>query len=501
MVNIIVFSQNLKLEWFDKKVIPFGLKNIVITTQELFPFEINRINSIIGECEYYTFADFLNDSEMNECEKAGLNGCKKNLDTYYQNIKTIKNHKIAEKVLNKWNKYRGYLLSDNNDLGIDNKVWTGYGFRKIPADYYFHNRSSLRSILAKIKPLKSIYHMVKPVKMSSVYKKVYVSEYQGRKIVFIGSMNRIAYRMSIDFVLSKDERQRLIDGRFETKERCQYISTLHECGQCVFLPESSEYDVKYIQDGYLPPNYSNFYLMFKPDNVSYYAWDKMGEEIFKNQDIEVDIMPYRKKLYMPEPNFSPYIKKVLIAMSGPGDWTAMKNRSDDDRMLKLFIAAAERFPGIQFVYRCHPTWIHPTNAGVNSINRAVLCIEKSGLKNIRVSSNIPSAGDFNNFKLSFERSSLENDLNGADIVFGEHSASMIDAAFEKIPFCSVNPTNRRNFAVGLTELGFPHCENIDELIDLFEKFNSKDFRDKYDLAVKKYNQMTDIEDQTAFSDN
>lgn len=78
---------------------------------------------------------------------------------------------------------------------------------------------------------------------------------------------------------------------------------------------------------------------------------------------------------------------------------------------------------------------------------------------------------------------------------------MIDAAFEKIPFCSVNPTNRRNFAVGLTELGFPHCENIDELIDLFEKFNSKDFRDKYDLAVKKYNQMTDIEDQTAFSDN
>ena len=193
---------------------------------------------------------------------------------------------------------------------------------------------------------------------------------------------------------------------------------------------------------------------------------------------------------MPEPTFRGKISTILVATSGTGDWTAQKNRSDDDLMVIAFVEIARRFPDIKIIYRAHPTWVHPMHVGVNSIKRVAQYLDFTGLKNIHLSANIP---DMNGI-LSFSRNSLEEDLKQADIVFGEHSVSMIDAAFDKIPFASVNLTDRRDLACGLTELGFPHCKSADDIASLLVQITQPNFLKDYCEAVRKYNEMTDSEE-------
>ena len=47
--------------------------------------------------------------------------------------------------------------------------------------------------------------------------------------------------------------------------------------------------------------------------------------------------------------------------------------------------------------------------------------------------------------LSYKRSSFEDDLKDVDLVFGEHSVSMLDAGFKNVLFASCNVTGHRNF--------------------------------------------------------
>ena len=314
------------------------------------------------------------------------------------------------------------------------------------------------------------------------------------KYVFIGRMNRIDYRLAIHFKPSAEERDRFNNGEYESRETCQYITTWHEHWKCT-VPDDARYDVRWIQDGYLPPNYTDYSYDFIPQNVSYYAWDVLGTKLFQNRNLPVSLIPFRKKLYMPEPKFPRQVKHILIVASGSGDWTALKNRSDDDIMVYAFAQMAKRFPEIDFVYRCHPTWIHPLNVGVHAIARVQEYFAWLNLPNLHVSAHIPiqTAGE-GEFKLTFPRSSLEEDLAKADFVFGEHSISMVDAAFLQIPFASVNLTKRRNFFCGITDMGFPACNSMEDIANLLAKITDDRFQKNYLQAVKAYNTMTDEEE-------
>ena len=97
----------------------------------------------------------------------------------------------------------------------------------------------------------------------------------------------------------------------------------------------------------------------------------------------------------------------------------------------------------------------------------------------------------NKFQLSFKRSSFEEDLRDVDVVFGEHSISMIVAAFKGMLFCSVNVTGRRDLFCGITEMGFPHCESVEEIATFLRNVTNKDFSAIYIKAVNNYNKMTD----------
>ena len=484
MVNIFLFTQNVKLQSFEKfkNLAGNGDNNIFLTTHLLFDNEKRYLESLYSNCLYIKFADFLSDDEMQACDEDAYSEEQQNTAEYYDVIKQLKNSIVIRKVLDKYKNIKGYICSD--DLGIYEKLWLDAGFERLECEYYYV------PVIKVTAPDSKEVSMQKAKKPK--FKEVYAAEQNGKKYIFIGSLNRIGYRTDLDFEKSDYECERLNNGEFYTSEQCQYLTTLHEMHKCK-IPDEPQYDVRCIQDGYLPPNYSGKYLKIKPKNLQYYAWDAMGEEIFKNQNIPISLFPFRKKLYIPEPVFPKKINTVLVTTSGAGDWTAQKNRSDDDLMVIAFVEMARRFPEIEFIYRCHPVWVHPRHTGVNSINRVAEYLNDTGLCNIHLSGNIFSE-NLSAFKTSIPRSSFQEDLEKADMVFGEHSISMIDAAFEKIPFASVNLTNRRDLFCGISDMGFPACSTVDEIEAVIHNIGDEEFQRNYLEAVKRYNLMTDQED-------
>lgn len=493
-MSVFVFSQNLKLDSLKVYSSLGESQNEVITTHFLFENERELLNSIFTNCTFHTFADYLTDSEMAEIDEKSYKSSTIAYEKYLSNIKEKKNRLVAEKALKDSKSSKLYIFSD--DLGIDIDVWANAGFKYVKCEYYYHEKKSWKTILKNyikaIPGLKKIKDILKPYKMMHDPSEVLVANYNGRKYVFLGKINRIGYRLNLDFKPSEVECAKINKNQFESKDTCTYFTTWHEHGKCN-VPDNPKYEVRWAQDGYLPPNYSHKDYFFKPDNVKYYCWDVLGMNLFKNQGLPYEMIPFRKKLYIPTPVFSKKVMNILIVASGSGDWTALKNRSDDDIMVDAFVQMARRFPEIHFTYRCHPTWVHPQNVGVNAINRVHNYFRWLNLPNLTLSSNTPPLDDGNGFQYSFSRSSLDEDLKSADLVFGEHSVSMIDAAFKGIPFASVNITNRRNFFIGINNLGFPTCRSHEDIAKIIENATEKEYQEGYLKAVENYNRMTDEE--------
>lgn len=500
MVRIFVFSQNLILDSLKELSLREPVeKYIFVTTNLLFDEEKNLIKGIFGNCSFISFGDVLSDTENEKCDRLAYKNTY-TVQEYYDEIKRIKNRCIIQKIIKKYPEYEGFLICA--DLGIYRNEWIRARFKEVELKYYYNHLVSTKSYLVKqrlkeigfvrfgyekIRILKKIIRQKKSI--NTIDCDVYSGVWNGRKYIFIGRLDRIGYRLNIQWTLDKNEKNNINHGIFHKKDDCTYLTTLHESSNNVVL-DKDDYEVYYIQDGYLPSNYSSYYLKFKPKNVKYYTWDALGLQIFRNQNIPAEIMPFKVNKYIMETHFKDKVKTILVSTSGPGDWTAQKNRSDEDLLVKAFCTIAEKHPEIQIIYRCHPTWIHPEHNGVNSINRVSELFKSRKLDNITLSTNIPS-NDTSNFRVSFPRQSLENDLEKSDIVFGEHSISMIDAAMKGIPFASVNLSKRRNLFYGITDCGFPHCSSIEEIEKVLEEYGTEEFIKSFADAVKNYNAMTD----------
>lgn len=504
MNNVIVITQNVKLPSLAKlknKLIPG--KVLIVSTQYLFENERELIDGILKtSCEFLTFSDLLSDEERELCDKDAF--CprtqKQDVFAYYHDIKVLKNERIINNLLARSEYENRIIVCD--DLGVYKQAWLNRGFVDAKCDYYFNDSSEtnnkLTEFLKRIAIIKRIAILFSDISIKlrrSFSIQISVAHRNGVKYLFYGSLNRIGYRIDLDFKKAGGiERLKYIINNLGIvgKNSTIRLSSFHEGYHKI--NDKKNLNVKLIQDGYLPPNYSSNYLYFYGLNTEFYTWDKIGCNTFIYHHLPHRIMPFRKKLYLPEPVFPQKIKKVLCVASGAGDWTAVKNRSDEDRMIWAFGQVAKKFPNIEFIYRCHPVWIHPLHQGVNSINRAAEYISWLNLPNYKLSGHIPNAVQNGKFCLSYKRSSFEEDLEGVDIVFGEHSIAMIDAAFKGVLFCSCNVTGHRNFFEDITNLGFPHCESVDALISLIKKVEMPEFKDAYLKAVKNYNEMTDMEE-------
>lgn len=499
MDNIVVISQNVKLSSLSKlRSELVGEETLVVSTQFIFENEAEIIEKTLEcNCVFKNFSDLLDDSRMDYCDTFAYNECMRDLSIYYNKIRELKNGIVAAKVLDCYPCENRIILCD--DLGLDVDVWRKNGFRKLECEYYYTPETSgqLSLISRVITKVTGQCNFIKNSIKAPIWE-TYIGE---TRYLFYGSMNRIGYRIDSDFKkASKWENIKYILGVYSLKlfdyfpsNKTIRMSTLHESVKWKFF-DHPNYNLKLIQDGYLPPNYPSKYLLFDGKYTEFYTWDILGQLIFKYHNLPSRPMPFRKKLYLPTSVFPTKVKKVLCVASGAGDWTAVKNRSDEDKMIHAFGKVAAMFPDIEFIYRCHPVWVHPQHQGVNSIVRAAEYIDYLNLPNFKISCNIPAATDANgNFILSYKRSSFEDDLKDVDIVFGEHSVSMIDAAFKSILFGSVNVTGRRDFFEGVTKLGFPHCESVEEIVSLIQSITSAEFKESYENAVRNYNEMTDKE--------
>ena len=498
MDNIVVITQNVKLESLHLLRNHLkGKETLIFSTQLVFENEAAFISEQLGsKCIFVNFTDLMTDADFERCDVDAYNVGQRSVAEYYAQIKLLKNQVAVERLLKRFPCSNRLMVCD--DLGIDEDPWFEKGFKKVNCEYYhipdiptITNGSKIGNLL------KAVIKMCKKYYQGDIY----IAHFNQKKYLFFGSLSRIGYRFNIDFEkASKWENIKFILGFFWCKAFKSYpknntirMSTLHESTAWPF-PHHSNMNVKIIQDGYLPPNYSSKYLLFHGPYTEFYTWDKEGRKIFEYHQLKNRVIPFRKKLYLPEPCFPKQVKKVLCVASGAGDWTALKNRSNEDSMIEAFGKVAALFPDIEFIYRCHPVWIHPQHQGVNSINRAAEYIHWLNLPNLKISSNIPNAEENGKFRLSYKRTSFEEDLKDVDLVFGEHSISMIDAAFKQILFGSVNVTGRRDLVCGISAMGFPHCESVDEIALLIKDVITPEFRGEYLKAVKNYNDMTDKEE-------
>ena len=496
MDNIIVITQNVKLKTLSEikdKLQPGRV--LIVSTQFVFENEQEIVDSVLGvKCDYVDFADLLSDSERQKCDEDAFDSSFSRVGQYYARIKTLKNERIVAHLAERYPCENRILVCD--DLGIDAEVWRTNGYRQVYCEYYHSLESPppigiigriWQRIIGQVGTIKRYYNG-----------DIWQTNFNGRKHLFFGSTNRIGYRMDLIFKkASKWENIKFIVAyycirlfHFIPKNGTVRMTTFHEDAQWG-LPDHKNFNVKKIQDGYLPPNYTSKYLCYSGKFTEFYAWDEIGCHIFQYHHLNHAIMPFRKKLYLPEPRFPKKVRRVLCVASGAGDWTAIKNRSDEDMMLWAFGKVAAIFPNIEFVYRCHPVWIHPQHQGVNSIKRAAEYYDSLKLPNLKLSGNIPDANQGGQFVLSYKRSSFEEDLKDVDLVFGEHSVSMLDAGFKNILFASCNVTGHRTFWEDITKLGFPHCESVEDIVEIINRLETPAFRVEYMQAVKRYNEMTD----------
>lgn len=494
MDNIVVITQNVKLESLHLlREHLQGKETLVFSTQLVFENEATLIREQLGtECVFVNFTHLMSDSDFARCDEEAYSENQRSVAIYYDEIRLLKNKIAVERLLERYPCDNRLLVCD--DLGLDEDVWLEHGFKKVNCEYY-HTENEIVS--KPVSRINAVINICKKFYSADIYK----ADYNGQKHLFFGSLNRIGYRFDLALTkASKWENIKYLLTFFLIKVFHGYpnnkvirMSTLHESVSWYF-PKHSNLNLKLIQDGYLPPNYTSKYLLFNGPHVEYYTWDVEGKKTFVFHHLKSRVLPFRKKLYLPEPVFPSKVKKVLCVASGAGDWTALKNRSNEDSMLEAFGKVASMFPEIEFIYRCHPVWIHPQHQGVNSINRAAEYIHWLNLPNLKLSSNIPNAEENGKFRLSFKRSSFEEDLKDVDIVFGEHSISMIDAAFKQILFGSVNVTGRRDLFSGISAMGFPHCESVYEIANLLKSLTTPEFKASYEQAIKNYNEMTDREE-------
>ena len=505
MDNIIVITQNLKLE--SLKLLAPNVSatsaTLIVSTQLVYENERVLIDKLLQcNCKYIDFSELISDDEGERCDIDAFNPTIQGQDVfaYYDDIKRLKNELIVNRLLKIYPCKNKYLVCD--DLGIDGRIWENAGFQKINLSYYFLPENSSQEQIEPINKKRGIKDVIRTTKAWRFVRKMRkinefplsVAHYKGIKYVFYGSLNRIGYRFVVIFKNASflEKLRYWVDCNWHnTQPKTMHITTFHEGYHQI--PDRKDLNVRIIQDGYLPSNYGSNYFYFYGVNTVFYTWDAIGKLTFDFFKLPSEIMPIRKKLYLPIPSYPKTLKKVVCAASGSADWTAIKNRSDENKLLVAIGQVAARFPQVEFVYRCHPVMAQPLHEGVNAINRNADYIDWLKLPNLHLSSNMPIANHDGNSSLSFKRSSFEEDLKGADVVFGEHSVSMIDAGLKGIVFASINVTGHRSYAQSLGDLGFPICTSVEDIKTLLRNICDENKKKKYAKAIDNYNKMTDIE--------
>ena len=244
-----------------------------------------------------------------------------------------------------------------------------------------------------------------------------------------------------------------------------------------------------IQDGYLPVNYSSAYLKYRV-GVSYYLiWDMLSAGLFESNGLDYRVWSCFQRNDIPKPIDRPIkVRQVLFLASGAGDWTALKNRSDEDLAFLSFLDVAKEYKHINFIYRPHPLWVHPDHQGARSIERVSVFCQMQACENLSVSGGaILDAANFSeDGNLSAGSVSIGDDIATSDIIFGDHSQVLLTAAEKGKIVASVNCCQRQSFFYGHTSLGLPLLESSDDMKMFISNCLKGEFSN-FEAFIESYN--------------
>lgn len=517
-INLIIFSISSSIS---------EIRNCILEINNSYPIYFltphvaysNEIKAITEGFEYtfdfISFYQFINQEEMEYCDieadKIIVQEYSKRegkLLDYYNKIKELKNKIIFNNLSSNFDIQNGYLLS--NDLGIDSSVWLKNGF----LDKVKYVDSQIKnSFFSKIKNFvfnkiecnilktsdESYFLFGKPDRTLQYLNNedielIHLNNFNNFLIQFSYKMIRLVEKdipiaflfMQISNYFIKSKYKSINKALTPVHEYNDNIAKLTHLLNCEYIN---------LQDGYLPSYYTSTYLKYRVNVDKYYIWDELSKGIFERHGLIAKKWTCYKSQVLPKivllNDFR--VKKIVFLSSGAGDWTALKNRSDEDLILKTLIKVSQNYKNIEFIFRPHPLWLNPTHQGLNSIQRVIDYVTNLNSPNLKVSGGALKEGlEFTKHSnLSTASSTIDEDINSADLILGDHSQSMLTAAKKGKIIASISLANRKDFFSNYTELGFPLLKNELELSLLIDSLNSIDLKDEflrnYNNAIELYN--------------
>ncbi len=448
-----------------------------LSTHYLFENERKRLfELILGDIEIHTFAEFLTDGEMEECDTLTTQSLKEKIsdETVKENYNVLfmdlsvknKNIKVWQKLKQQGSFGKIYFYEG---LGINKTLWEGLaGINITKTEKNAAAKPVKTSILSKIKQKIKAF-----LKKFFEKKELIIVEYENKRFIFFTPINRIKFSINAKITKKHFKGENIPNDLISADKQTFIGTTIHQYDYN-FLKTIKDMPVMVFIDGYHPSNYPATYVdsyfigEFTVRDMFDCEWfTKYGKKAHKPSNITVNSF---KKL--PEENYPP-IKNIIFPINHAGDWTALINRSDTDILIEAFCALALKFPDINFIVRPHPTMVHETHEGANSINRIKEYVSFLDQKNLTIS-----------------ESSLDEDFSRGDLFISEYSQVLIDVFNIGKLGLIANLTNRRSFMKDYEDLGFFNVNSIADFKNIIEDIiaNPSKFAQLQASAARKYNE-------------
>lgn len=416
----------------------------LLTTHALFLNELEILRAGLPvEPDIRTFADYLNDREMEKCDEEAT----AELLAQYGRTGTVRdgyNARFMALTLDNKNKSVQQRLFETATfgsvyyapgLGITGGAWRSSGGTLLPPPVCTSEAGS--------RLLTVIERVIGKVRALACKRVLQIVDNGTREFIFLSSIRRLRLSMKPQSVeinpiagrLKKALNSCIVGRERQTGKEGVLATTIHEYeGWMARLGRPLYVFI----DGHHPTNYPRTYIdAFETDDfVTRTMIDGRWFELHGKRAhppasfLEIE---YFKKIVEVST-----VNTVVLLLNHAGDWTSLINRSDTDVLIQAFVGAASAYPQQKFIIRPHPTMVHPQHEGEKSIDRIRGYVAWTGLANLEVSS-----------------TSLDEDFERGDLFVSEYSQTLLDVYRIGKPGLIANCTGRRSFMADFEELGFP----------------------------------------------
>lgn len=462
---LIAFNQNFSIEAIRQLTLG-RRKAVFLSSHQLFRNELDAMASLgLQDFRVLTFSDLLSDTELEAIDNrvsASLEHAPP-LDfipRFSEGINYEKNALAYSKLIERYNFLEIHACSG---LGISTRFW-----KEKEAHLHGELPSTDWGILDRVRAKANHLMSVVPV---------HVVKSGSTEYLFYGPVRRLRF---VEGTQVESSAVRILFGGFDrfVRQRSRRgtvipSTTIHGFTDPALLKHR---DLHIFIDGFHPPNYTRSYINFYGDAIFVTRTMFDNQWFTQNGKRTIKLPALIRKDAMKKVSAVGKIRTVIALLNHAGDWSALINRSDTDRLVAAVAELSERFQHINFVVRVHPTMIHEHHEGRNSIQRIKEYVRWINRSNLSVS-----------------QLELHEDFERGDLFLSEYSQTAIDAAGMGKRILITNLTGRRSFMKCYEDLGFPVVASSTELVSRLEDQLSDPTNGdrQQNEAVDLYNRMLD----------